>query len=179
MIANIEKVVPVSGLRKAAVLMVALGDQLSAEVIRHLDEDEIESIGREVARIQARDSNVAESILEEFYQMTLAHDYMLKGGIDYARKILINAFGAEPAKKMLDRLMKALKTLRQRADEKQWSPDWPQYNQHNQAAEGLLQQNDVQGAFREFCRAMLPLTRALHERRQKEEVFQPVWDKTR
>jgi flagellar motor switch protein FliG len=107
-IANIDKAIPVSGLRKAAVLMVALGDQLSAEVIRHLDEEEIESIGREVARIQALDSNVAESILEEFYQMTLAHDYMLKGGIDYARKILINAFGAEHAKKMLDRLMKAV-----------------------------------------------------------------------
>ena len=108
MIANIEKSTPISGLRKAAILMVALGDQLSAEVIRHLDEDEIEGLGREVARIHALDSNLAESILEEFYQMTLAHDYVLKGGIDYARKILINAFGSEPAKKMLDRLMKAV-----------------------------------------------------------------------
>src|SRR5262245_52293544 len=80
---------------------------------------------------------------------------------------------------LLDRLIKALKALRQRADEKQWSPDWPAYNEHNQAAEALLAQGDVPGAFREYCRAMLPLTRALHERRQKEEVFQPVWDKTR
>ena len=38
---------------------------------------------------------------------------------------------------------------------------------------------DLPGAFREYCRAMLPLTRAMHERRQKEEVFLPVWDKTR
>ena len=37
----------------------------------------------------------------------------------------------------------------------------------------------VPAAFREYCRAMLPLTRALHERRQKEEVFSPVWDKSR
>ena len=69
--------------------------------------------------------------------------------------------------------------LRQRAEEKGWSPDWSQYNEHSQAAEALLAQDDVPGAFREYCRAMLPLTRALHDRRQKEEVFQPVWDKTR
>ena len=50
----------------------------------------------------------AESALEEFYQMTVAHDYVLKGGIDYARKMLINAFGPEHARKMLDRLVKAL-----------------------------------------------------------------------
>jgi len=43
----------------------------------------------------------------------------------------------------------------------------------------LLEKGDVPGAFREYCRAMLPLTRALHERRQKEEVFSPVWDKSR
>jgi PPM family protein phosphatase len=80
---------------------------------------------------------------------------------------------------LLDKLIKALKTLRQRADEKQWTPDWPQYTEHSKAAEALLAESDVPGAFREYCRAMLPLTRALHERRQKEEVFQPVWDKTR
>src|SRR5687768_17779995 len=95
-------------MRKAAILMVALGDQLSAEVVRHLDEDEVEMIGREVARIQSLDPNVAEKILEEFHQMTLAHDYVLKGGIDFARKILLNAFGPEQSKKMLDRLMKAV-----------------------------------------------------------------------
>ena len=95
-------------MRKAAILMVALGDQLSAEVIRHLDEDEVEMIGREVARIHSLDPNVAEKILEEYHQMTLAHDYVLKGGVDFARKILLNAFGPEQAKKMLDRLMKAV-----------------------------------------------------------------------
>jgi protein phosphatase len=80
---------------------------------------------------------------------------------------------------LLDRLVKALKTLRQHADEKRWEPDWNQYQEHQASGDTLLQKNDVPGAFAEYCRAMLPLTRALHERRQKEEVFAPVWDKTR
>ncbi len=53
-------------------------------------------------------STEAEGVLEEFYQMGVAHDYVVKGGIDYARKVLISAFGPESAKKMLDRLMKTL-----------------------------------------------------------------------
>jgi protein phosphatase len=80
---------------------------------------------------------------------------------------------------LLDRLVKAVKALRQKADEKRWEPDWNLYQEHNTAGEELLKKGDLPGAFREFCRAMMPLTRALHERRQKEEVFQPVWDKTR
>jgi protein phosphatase len=80
---------------------------------------------------------------------------------------------------LLERLVRALKALRQRADEKHWEPDWNQFQEHHATADDLLKKDDLPGAFREYCRAMLPLTRALHERRQKEEVFQPVWDKTR
>src|SRR5690242_12054389 len=109
MIQNLEAAAPpMPGLRKAAILMVILGDQLSAEILKQLDEEEVQTIGREVARITSITSDNAESVLEEFYQMTVAHDYMLKGGIDYAKKILMNAFGPEHAKKMLDRLMKTL-----------------------------------------------------------------------
>jgi flagellar motor switch protein FliG len=109
MIQNLESAAPpMPGLRKAAILMVILGDQLSAEILKQLDEEEVQTIGREVARITSISSDNAESVLEEFYQMTVAHDYMLKGGIDYAKKILMNAFGPEHAKKMLDRLMKTL-----------------------------------------------------------------------
>jgi flagellar motor switch protein FliG len=97
-----------SGAQKAAVLMVTLGEQLSAEVLKHLDEDEVADIGKEVARIPAITAEEAEAILEEYYTMSMAQDYVLKGGIDYARKMLINAFGPETAKKLLDRLVKML-----------------------------------------------------------------------
>lgn len=97
-----------SGAQKAAVLMLTLGDQVGGEVFKHLEEDEVAEIGKELARIPTITAEDAEAILEEFYQMSMAHDYVLKGGIDYARKILINAFGAEAAKKILDRLVKML-----------------------------------------------------------------------
>jgi len=109
MITNIDTSIALTpGLRKAAMLMILLGDQTSGEILKQLDEDEVHAIGREVARISGISGEQAESVLEEFYQMTVAHDYMMKGGIEYARKILINAFGPEHAKKMLDRLVKTL-----------------------------------------------------------------------
>jgi len=96
------------GLRKAAILMVMIGDEASSNILRQLDEDEIEEISREIARVQTLTSDQAEGVLEEFYQMAVAHNYVVKGGIDYARKVLMQTFGPEQAKKMLDRLVKSL-----------------------------------------------------------------------
>lgn len=97
-----------SGAQKAAVLMVSLGEQTSAEVLKHLDEDEVAAIGKEVARLSSLTSEEAEGILEEFYTMSMAQDYVLKGGFEYAKKMLMTAFGPDVARKILDRLVKAL-----------------------------------------------------------------------
>src|SRR5262245_1141910 len=97
-----------SGLRKCAILMVMIGDEASSSLLRELDEDEIQDISKEIARVQTLTPEEAEGVLEEFYQMSVAHDYVVKGGMDYARKVLVNAFGPDHAKKMLDRLMKTL-----------------------------------------------------------------------
>ncbi|MBI1791569.1 MAG: flagellar motor switch protein FliG [Acidobacteria bacterium] len=96
------------GTRKAAVLLLTLGEEVSAEILRELEEDEVQKISREVARLHTVTAEQAESILDEFHQMSLAHEFVLKGGIDYARKLLVNAYGPEAAKKLLDRLMKTL-----------------------------------------------------------------------
>jgi flagellar motor switch protein FliG len=98
----------ISGVRKAAILLVMIGDEASSEILRTLDEDEVQEISREIARVQTLTSEEAEGVLEEFYQMAVAHDYVVKGGIEYAKKVLVSAFGPEHAKKMLDRLMKTL-----------------------------------------------------------------------
>lgn len=103
-----ESVQRYSGLQKAAVLMVTLGEELSGAVLKHLEEDEVAAIGKEVARIPAITAADAEGILDEFYQMSMAQDYVLKGGIEYARKMLVNAFGPEMATRILDRLIKLL-----------------------------------------------------------------------
>ncbi len=103
-----EQAEKLGGLRKAAILLIMLGEEASSGVLRGLDEDEVQEISREIARVSSLTSEEAEGVLEEFYQMAVAHDYVVKGGLDYARKVLVNAFGPEAAKKMLDRLMKTL-----------------------------------------------------------------------
>lgn len=97
-----------NGLRKCAILMVIIGEESSSEILRNLEEDEVQSISREIAKLSVITTEQAEVVLEEFYQMTVAGDYVRKGGIDFAKRILIGAFGPESAKKMLDRLMKTL-----------------------------------------------------------------------
>lgn len=107
---DVDQIIQIPGARKAAILTIILGDQIGPEVLRLMDEDEVEIIGREVAKIKAITGEHAECVLEECYQMVLAHDYVLKGGVELAKKLLVSAFGPEPAKKMLDRLMKTLGT---------------------------------------------------------------------
>ena len=97
-----------TGMEKAAILLVMLGDQAGAEVIKHLSEDEVQLVAREVAKLKKVPPDLAESVLEEFYQLTAARDYLVKGGLDYTKSMLINAFGPEAARKLMDRLVKAL-----------------------------------------------------------------------
>jgi len=109
MITNAQNPEILSGPRKAAVLLVLIGDAASAELIKQLSDDEVQLVSREIARIRTITSEQAENILEEFYQMVVAKDFVVKGGIDYAKKILMNAFGPEVAKKMLDVQVAALR----------------------------------------------------------------------
>ncbi|HXA52860.1 MAG TPA: flagellar motor switch protein FliG [Candidatus Acidoferrum sp.] len=97
-----------SNLRKAAMLLVVLGEGPSASLLQQLSEDEVQKVSREVTRITAISSEQAEAVLEEFHQLSAAGDYVARGGIDYARKLLLRAFDPDHAKRLLDRLAKAL-----------------------------------------------------------------------
>jgi len=109
MITNAEKPnLMIPGIRKAATLILLMGEQVGASIMSQLSEEEASLLSREIARLPTIVPDVSEAVLEEAYQMTLAHDYVVRGGIDYARKVLINAYGPEHAKKLLDRLMKAI-----------------------------------------------------------------------
>ncbi len=96
------------GVQKAAILMVILKEDASAEVLKQMDDGEVQRIGREIAKIPAITSEMAEAVLTEFYEMIVAQDYVLKGGIEYARKILTTAFGPDHAKRLIDRVAKSL-----------------------------------------------------------------------
>jgi len=95
-------------LRKAAILLVALGEGSSAELLQQLNEEEVQKVSREVAKLTAISAEQAESVLEEFHNIATAGDYVARGGIDFARKLLMRAFEPEHAKRLLDRLTKAL-----------------------------------------------------------------------
>jgi flagellar motor switch protein FliG len=121
MIANAVAKNPESltGLRKAAMFLILLGDKASAEIIKQLSEDEVQHVSREIARLDSISSEHAETLLEEFYQMNMAHDFVVRGGMDYAKKMLFQAFGPEVAKKLIDRLSKSMGTEYASLDELQ------------------------------------------------------------
>ena len=96
------------GPQKAAMVMVMLGEEASAEILKQLSEDDVQIISREIAMMKAVEPVQSEAVLEEFYQVMMAGQYVLKGGLDYAQNLLMNAFGPDTAKRILDRLMKAM-----------------------------------------------------------------------
>jgi flagellar motor switch protein FliG len=108
MIINTTKEESITGLRKAAMLLVVLGEQSSAELLQQLNEEDVQKVSREVARITAISGEQSESVLQEYHHLATAGDYVARGGIDYARKLLQRAFNPDMAKRLLDRLTKAL-----------------------------------------------------------------------
>jgi flagellar motor switch protein FliG len=108
MILNATKEENLPGIRKAAMLLIVLGEQTSADLLQQLSEEDVQNVSREVARITAISGEQSEAILNEFHQLSTAGDYVARGGIDFARKLLMRAFTPEQAKRLLDRLTKAL-----------------------------------------------------------------------
>lgn len=90
-----------AGLRKAAILLVILGEDAASQIYRHLPPAEIEKISQEIAVLTAVDAETSLKVLEEFERLVTAGDYMTQGGKDYASKLLIKAFGEEGAKELL------------------------------------------------------------------------------
>lgn len=108
MILNTTKEEAIQPLRKAAMLLIVLGEQASADLLTQLSEDEIQKVSKEVAKITSLTSEDAERVLNEFHHISTAGDYVTRGGIEYARKLLMRAFSPEQAKRLLDRLTKTL-----------------------------------------------------------------------
>lgn len=98
----------ISGREKAAMLLIALGPERSAEIFKHLKEDEIEQLTLEIANIRTVTPEEKEKVLEEFYQICLAQNYIAEGGINYAKEILEKALGTQKALDVLNKLTVSL-----------------------------------------------------------------------
>jgi len=96
------------GLQKAAVLLIALGPEKSSMIFKHLREDEIEQLTLEIANTRSISSQVKEDILNEFYQICLAQQYIAEGGINYAKELLEKALGTEKAMEVISKLTSSL-----------------------------------------------------------------------
>ena len=93
---------------KAAVLMIALGQESSAKIYSHLSEDEIQQLTLSITGMTGVDSQTKEEVLEEFRDICIAQNFITEGGLDYARDVLVKAMGEERADALLSKLSASL-----------------------------------------------------------------------
>ena len=97
-----------SGIQKAAILLIALGPEKSATVFKHLKEEEIEDLTLEIANTRSISPQVKESVINEFYEICLAQQYIAEGGIGYAKELLEKALGSDKALDVIGKLTASL-----------------------------------------------------------------------
>jgi len=103
-----KSAIPLTGRQKAAILLITLGPDVSANVFKQLRDEEIEQLTLEIANVRKVDSFEKESILSEFHQICVAQEYISQGGITYAKEILEKALGTTRAADILNRLTATL-----------------------------------------------------------------------
>ena len=91
----------VSGARKAAILLVAVGEELAREILRALPEADVQRLTEELADLRGVSPELSSDVLEEFWELLETQNFMIHGGLDYASRVLIEAFGKQRAEDML------------------------------------------------------------------------------
>ncbi|MGY4689819.1 flagellar motor switch protein FliG [Salibacterium sp. K-3] len=97
-----------TGKQKAAMLLISLGPDVSAQVYKYLSEEEIEKLTLEISNVRKVDSSTKENVLDEFHQIAVAQDYISQGGIGYAKSVLEKALGEDDAMQIINRLTSSL-----------------------------------------------------------------------
>ncbi len=96
---------------KAAVLMLVMGAEISGEVVKHLTDQEIETMAFEVARLERVSPDVREQVIDEFYELAIAQEYIAEGGIQNARAVLESAFGSDRASAILNKILSNMQVV--------------------------------------------------------------------
>lgn len=97
-----------TGKQKAANFLIYLGPEKSAQLFKHLNDDEIEQLTLEIANIRQVDKEKINDVFHEFYEMALASKYIGQGGIGYAREVLERAYGDQKTAEIIDRISSSL-----------------------------------------------------------------------
>ena len=168
-----------SGKKKAAILLLSMGPEISSRLLKQFTEQEIETITMEIANLSRVEKELRDEVLEEFMLIGQAQQYMLEGGIDYARELLEKTLGHHKAVELIKRLKEQVKvkpfTFVRHTDPKQLvnmiSREHPQtiamilsYLDSQQAAMVL---SDLPGRCVPISRAGLPLWNAPRRRSQR------------
>lgn len=98
----------ISGIQKAAILLISLGPERSASIFKHLKEEEIETMTLEIANTRSISPATKDQVLDEFYEICLAQQYIAEGGIAYAKDLLEKALGADKARHVIGKLTASL-----------------------------------------------------------------------
>ena len=98
----------IDGVAKAAILLITLGPEKSAQIFKHLKEEEIEQLTLEIANTSSVSPSTKELVLNEFYEVCLAQQYIAEGGIRYAKELLEKALGADKARDVIGKLTASL-----------------------------------------------------------------------
>lgn len=97
-----------TGKQKAAIFLISLGPERSAQIMKNLTEDEIEQLTLEIANVRKVTNDSREKVFEEFNQLYLASEYIEQGGIEYAKEVLERALGNQKALNIINRLTSSL-----------------------------------------------------------------------
>lgn len=100
-----------SGKQKAAVLLMSLDVDIASKVFKELDMKEVEQIAVEITNLKDVSPNVVEDVIEEFYELMTAQNYMVEGGIEFAQMLLEKSYGIERAKEIIEKI-RVLTTVR-------------------------------------------------------------------
>jgi len=103
-----ENIEEIDSRTKAAILLVALGSETSSKIFRELRNEEVESITKEISSLGSVPSDVMQSVVNEFYQMVKAQQYIAMGGLDYAHEVLEQALGPEAALDVVQRVRRSM-----------------------------------------------------------------------
>ncbi len=102
---NVEKL---SGRQKAAILIIAVGAEAASQIFKNLKEKDVERLAVEIAQMNDVPSTIMESVIEEFYQMIMAQEYISQGGLDYAQNVLEKALGSRKAHEIVSKVESAI-----------------------------------------------------------------------
>ena len=99
-----------SGLRKAAIVTLLMGEEASAHVFRHFTENEIETLAKEIAALGQITQTVSENVLEEFHQIAQAADFIARGDIDYAGRVLRKSLGEAQGSRVMEKVLRSFQS---------------------------------------------------------------------